>query len=212
MIEIGILKKIKANHGVLELKVDAAFHTQAITRILGPSGVGKTTLLKVLSGLITPDEGCIKVDGVTWFDSSTSYSMKVQERGVGFVFQDYALFPNMTVEQHLQYGCKDVDYTEHLLDMGEMTNYKKSFPRQLSGGQQQRLAILRALSTRPRLLLMDEPFSAMDLELKIRFIDNLRRLLAEQKTTVILVTHVEHEMSGENTYSVRLTETGMVAV
>jgi molybdate transport system ATP-binding protein len=96
--------------------------------------------------------------------------------------------------------------------MGEMTSYKKSFPRQLSGGQQQRLAILRALSTRPRLLLMDEPFSAMDLELKIRFIDNLRRLLAEQKTTVILVTHVEHEMSGENTYSVRLTETGMVAV
>ncbi|WP_421940491.1 ABC transporter ATP-binding protein [Pedobacter sp.] len=211
MIEISIFKKIKTHHGTLELNVDAVFQSHSITRILGPSGVGKTTFLKMLAGLITPDAGKIIVKNELWFDEANAYSKPVQNRAVGFVFQDYALFPNMTVEKQLKYGSDDPEYIDRLLEIGELSRYRKSLPRQLSGGQQQRLAILRALSTKPGLLLMDEPFSALDLELKNRLINNLKTLLAEQKTTVILVTHAETEMSEEGNNSFILTEKGMIS-
>lgn len=211
MIEISIFKKIKTHHGTLDLKVDAVFQSDSITRILGPSGVGKTTFLKMIAGLITPDAGKIIVKNELWFDEGNAYSKPVQNRAVGFVFQDYALFPNMTVEKQLKYGSDDPEYIDRLLEIGELSRYRKSLPRQLSGGQQQRLAILRALSTKPGLLLMDEPFSALDLELKNRLINNLKTLLAEQKTTVILVTHAETEMSEEGNNSFILTEKGMIS-
>jgi molybdate transport system ATP-binding protein len=205
MIKINIEKKIGGRYGNLDLKVDTAFHLNAVTRILGPSGIGKTTLLKMLAGLILPERGKITVEDNVWFDQTSSYSKKIQDRQVGFVFQDYALFPNMTVEGHLRFGTGDDAYISRLLELGELAHLKSRFPKQLSGGQQQRLAILRALCTKPKLLLMDEPFTALDIELKNRLTVKLDQLFSEQQTTVILVSHQDNELGGNNSYSFRLT-------
>jgi molybdate transport system ATP-binding protein len=204
MIEINVDKQIKTYKGLSELKVNTTFQSQCITRISGVSGVGKTTLLKIIAGLILPEQGSIMVDGTLWFDAKKKYSRNTQDRNVGFVFQDYALFPNMTVEQHLHYGTNDPDYIQKLLLMGEMDLLRKNLPRQLSGGQQQRLAILRALSTKPGLLLMDEPFSALDQKLKFQLIGDLKTIFSEQGTTVLLVTHNQNELddSTERTFTI----------
>jgi molybdate transport system ATP-binding protein len=201
MIEIDFSKRIKSYQGDNELKVKTSFEKGCISRISGPSGVGKTTLLRIIAGLITPDKGTIKVDNDLWFDSNSNFSKRTQDRNVGFVFQDYALFPNMTVEKQLRYGSSDEAYISHLLAIGQMESFRNSLPKQMSGGQQQRLAILRALSTKPRLLLMDEPFSALDHELKSQLITNLKVLFQEQKTTVLLVTHAQDELQESSVFS-----------
>lgn len=206
MIKIDIFKKIGGRYGSVELKVNTAFQLSAVTQISGPSGIGKTTLLKILAGLILPDAGTVAFQDDIWFDKEKKLSKKVQDRNVGFVFQDYALFPNMTVEEHLQYGTDDSKYINFLLELGEMNSLSKRFPKQLSGGQQQRLAILRALVTKPKLLLMDEPFAALDAELKSRIINRLSALFAEQKTTVILVSHQFNEFEAHNSYVFRLSK------
>jgi molybdate transport system ATP-binding protein len=198
MIEIDITKRIKTYKGWEDLQINTQFETGKITRITGPSGIGKTTLLKILAGLVIPEKGFIKCDAEIWLDAKTRFSKRIQERNVGFVFQDYALFPNMTVEEHLRFGTTDVDYIDHLLAIGEMETFRQHLPGQLSGGQQQRLAILRALSTKPALLLMDESFSALDKKLKNNLLDKLQKLFSEQGTTVLLVTHNETELEGNS--------------
>ncbi|WP_316739021.1 sulfate/molybdate ABC transporter ATP-binding protein [Pedobacter aquatilis] len=194
MIKVQIKKKIGGKYGTLNLDVDTKFHLNTLTHIVGPSGIGKTTFLKIMAGLIQPDSGNISFDTDPWYDGQTAFSKKVQLRSVGFVFQDYALFPNMTVEKHLRFGTDDTDYINELLEMGELSLLAKRYPKQLSGGQQQRLAILRALSTRPKLLLLDEPFSALDSELKSRLISKLIPLLERLQITVLLVSHQENEL------------------
>ena len=198
MIEIDISKRIKTYKGWEELKVNTVFETGKVTRITGPSGVGKTTLLKILAGLVTPEQGLIKFNGEVWFDSASRFSKRIQERNVGFVFQDYALFPNMTVEEHLKFGTNNHPYIDQLLAIGEMESFRQHLPNQLSGGQQQRLAILRALSTKPALLLMDESFSALDKKLKSSLLEKLQALFLAQGTTVLLVTHHEAELEGSS--------------
>jgi molybdate transport system ATP-binding protein len=193
MIEVNVTRHLRTYMGTQTCKVTAIFQSQCITRISGPSGAGKTTLLKMIAGLVPPDYGTINVNGTVWFDSDNQYQKRIQDRNVGFVFQDYALFPNLSVEQHLKYGTKDRNYIQRLLEIGEMETLTKRFPRQLSGGQQQRLAILRALSTKPAVLLMDEPYSALDQQLKARLIERLKILFNEQGTTVLLVSHGQDE-------------------
>jgi len=207
MIRINIVTRIGSAHGTFELKVDTEFQSNVVTRIIGPSGVGKTTLLKTLAGLIVPNDGFISVEDNIWYDQRSKYSKKIQERNVGFVFQDYALFPNMTVEEQLKYGTDDLEYIDELLEIGEMNSLKGRLPRALSGGQQQRLAILRALSTKPRLLLMDEPFSALDGELKVRLWNRLKVLFVKQKTTVLIVSHQNDESDEDRTYTLTSTAT-----
>lgn len=201
MIELDISKQVKSYQGFIELKVKTTFESESISRISGPSGVGKTTLLRIIAGLVTPEKGTISVDDDLWFDADRKFSKNTQDRNVGFVFQDYALFPNMTVEQQLRYGSVDEPYIDHLLGIGQMEAFRKSLPKQLSGGQQQRLAILRALSTKPKLLLLDEPFSALDQVLKSQLILNLKVLFSEQKTTVLLVTHASDEIEESSVFS-----------
>ena len=201
MIELDISKQVKSYQGFVELKVKTTFESESISRISGPSGVGKTTLLRIIAGLVTPEKGTISVDDDLWFDADRKFSKRTQDRNVGFVFQDYALFPNMTVEQQLRYGSADEGYIDHLLGIGQMEAFRKSLPKQLSGGQQQRLAILRALSTKPKLLLLDEPFSALDQVLKSQLILNLKVLFSEQKTTVLLVTHASDEIEESSVFS-----------
>jgi len=196
MIIINIEKKLKAYSGQQWLKVNREFANGSIIKIHGPSGAGKTTLLKIIAGLVTPEKGIIKVDGITWLDASTKTALSPQKRMAGFVFQNYALFPNMTVREHLEYATKDVEWIDRLLTIGKLETLSTHKPEHLSGGQQQRLAILRALAIKPKLLLMDEPFSALDHEMKMVLISELKILFEELGLTVLIVTHNPQELEG----------------
>lgn len=196
MIEITIVKKIKTYQGNNCLTVDTVFPDLSTTKIYGPSGAGKTTLLKIIAGLITPEQGTIKVNGEIWLDTHQKINWAPQKRRVGFVFQDYALFPNMTVAEHLRYATEDQLLITRLLKTGNMVNFMHHRPQHLSGGQQQRLAIMRALALKPKLLLLDEAFSALDDELRETLITDLKILLQEFETTTLIVSHHAQETIG----------------
>jgi len=196
MISIDIEKSLKAYAGHRILKIDRKFPKGSITKIYGPSGSGKTTFLKCIAGLVTPERGSIMVDEALWFEPLSGINLPPQERKVGFVFQDYALFPNMTVRQHLEYATNDAEWIKELLLIGKLETLTTHKPEYLSGGQQQRLAILRALAIKPKLLLMDEPFSALDPEMKQALIGELKVLFEELGMTVLIVSHNSGELEG----------------
>lgn len=196
MIQITIEKKLGNYNGSQVLKVNTQFPEASIISIQGPSGVGKTTLLKIIAGFIDPDNGLIQLSGTTWLDSTANIHLSPQKRLAGFVFQNYALFPNMTVLQHLQYAIADSEWINRLLQIGKLKTLAQRKAQHLSGGQQQRLAILRALAIKPKLLLMDEPFSALDPEMKFALIADLKTIFAELKMTVMIVSHNAQELVG----------------
>ena len=196
MIAIDIEKKLKAYNGLQVLRIKKDFATGTISRITGPSGAGKTTLLKMIAGLVSPDGGVISVNGSTWFNRAEKINLTPQQRKTGFVFQDYALFPNMTVKQHLEYATDDAEWITRMLKIGQLDNFISQKPEHLSGGQQQRLAILRALAIKPALLLMDEPFSALDVKMKSGLIADLQSLFKELGATVLIVSHNPQELDG----------------
>ncbi len=196
MISIDIEKKLKAYGGQQSLKIKRDISVGSILNIYGPSGTGKTTFLKIIAGLVQPDKGIIKHDNDLWLDTSTGTTLSPQKRKTGFVYQDYALFPNMTVLQHLKYATDDRGWISRLLHLGKLETLSDQKPGYLSGGQQQRLAILRALAIKPKLLLMDEPFSALDKQMKSELITGLRQLFTEMGSTVFIVSHNLEELGG----------------
>jgi molybdate transport system ATP-binding protein len=167
----------------------------SVTVLFGPSGCGKTTVLRCLAGLERPEEGAIQFGGETWFDARQNIFLAPQQRGIGFVFQDYALFPHLTVAGNVGYGLRGLAAAEHkqrvreMLERFGLAEVARQRPRQLSGGQQQRAALARALMCRPRLLLLDEPLSALDAALRENLRGELRHLLAACDIPVFLVTH-----------------------
>ncbi|WP_214073492.1 ATP-binding cassette domain-containing protein [Mucilaginibacter sp. dw_454] len=194
MISIAIEKNLKVYKGRHVLKVDHQFATGSTTKIYGPSGAGKTTLLKVIAGLIQPEQGKIMVGQQCWLDTANGTNLSPQKRMPGFVFQDYALFPNMTIAEHLAYATSDQQWIDRLLKLGKLDTLTDHKPIHLSGGQQQRLAILRALAIKPKVLLMDEPFSALDPEMKAELIAGLRLVFKEIGATVLIVSHNPQEL------------------
>ncbi|MGN8067944.1 ATP-binding cassette domain-containing protein [Mucilaginibacter sp. 22184] len=196
MIHIAVEKKLKAYHGQQVLRIDRQFVTGSTTKIYGPSGSGKTTFLKIIAGLVTPEKGMVRVDAVSWFNADARINLPPQKRNTGFVFQQYALFPNMTVRQHLEYATTDEAWIKRLLLLGKLDTLQEHKPDYLSGGQQQRLAILRALATKPQIFLMDEPFSALDAKMKTELIAELQILLKELGTTTLIVSHNPQELDG----------------
>ncbi|MGN6639392.1 MAG: ATP-binding cassette domain-containing protein [Mucilaginibacter sp.] len=196
MITVDIEKRLKAYHGQQILKIVKDFPSGSIIKIYGPSGVGKTTFLKIIAGLIEPEKGKIIFDDQTWVDTDSRIFLSPQKRKVGLVFQNYALFPNMTVRQHLEYATDDAQWIEHLLKIGKLETLTTHKPEYLSGGQQQRLAILRALAIKPKLLLMDEPFSALDPEMRSALITELKTVWKEYRMTVLIVSHNPQELDG----------------
>lgn len=206
MIEANIDKKIKTYKGNTRLVVSAQFPEGSVTRVYGSSGSGKTTFLKILAGLITPEKGEILVKGICWLDTTKNINWKPQQRRVGFVFQDYALFPNMTVQQHLEYATADLQLIERLLLTGRMESFRQHKPQHLSGGQQQRLAILRALALKPELLLLDEAFSALDDDLREALIIEIKIILKEFKTTTIIVSHHLQETTGFADHNLKIEQ------
>ncbi len=176
-----------------ELVTPASGHT--VTVLFGPSGCGKTTVLRCLAGLERPEEGAIRFGDQTWFDAASGAWLTPQQRDIGFVFQDYALFPHLSVADNIAYGLSALSASERearvqeIADRFELAKNLRQPPRQLSGGQQQRVALARALVRRPRLLLLDEPLSALDAVLRESLRADLRRLLTAAGIPVILVTH-----------------------
>jgi molybdate transport system ATP-binding protein len=163
--------------------------------LFGPSGCGKTTVLRCLAGLEKPDEGSIQSGSETWFDAARGVLLSPQQRGVGCVFQDFALFPHLSVAGNIGYGLRHLPGTERAARIGEevkrfeLHGLETRRPRELSGGQQQRVALARALVCRPRLLLLDEPLSALDAGLRATLRAELRHQLAACGIPVFLVTH-----------------------
>jgi molybdate transport system ATP-binding protein len=160
--------------------------------LYGPSGAGKTTLLRLLAGLTDPKTGHIEVAGETWFDSQQKINQPTRHRSIGFVFQDFALFPHLTVRQQLEYALPEKaqkTIIAELLNLMELEELQHHRPNHLSGGQQQRIAIARAIARRPRLLLLDEPLSAVDHEMRQKLQDYLLKAQQRYQLTTILVSH-----------------------
>jgi len=169
--------------------------------LLGPSGCGKTTTLRMIAGLETPSEGKIVIDGNTVFSSSEEIDISPAKRDIGFLFQNYALWPHMTVYQNIAFGLENLKWekdkitlrVQELLSMLRITEFAGRYPAELSGGQQQRVAIARTLATSPKILLMDEPLSNLDAKLRMEMRTELKRLHLETKSTFIYVTHDQLE-------------------
>jgi molybdenum ABC transporter ATP-binding protein len=167
----------------------------SLTVLFGPSGSGKSTTLRCLAGLDRPDRGTIRFGDEIWFDSARGIFLPPQRRRIGYLFQDYALFPHLSVAQNIGYGLSKIAVPERRQRIEEITTLlglaglEERYPRQLSGGQQQRVALARALVCRPRLLLLDEPLSALDAPTREHLRRQLRRWLIELRTSTILVTH-----------------------
>jgi molybdate transport system ATP-binding protein len=194
MIDIAIEKSLKVYQGKQVLKISHRFAPGSITKVYGPSGVGKTTFLKIIAGLITPERGKIVVNDNVWLDTDSNINLWPQKRMPGFVFQDYALFPNMSILEHLRYVTDDTAWINRLLQLGKLDTLTDHKPIHLSGGQQQRLAILRALAIKPKLILMDEPFSALDPDMKVELIIGLKTLFTELNAAVLIVSHNPYEL------------------
>lgn len=169
----------------------------SVTVLFGPSGCGKSTVLRCLAGLERPDAGSIACGGETWFDAARRVWLPPQQRDVGFVFQDYALFPHLSVAANIGFGLAPAERparVDELMRRFELVSLAARYPNQISGGQQQRVALARALARRPRLLLLDEPLSALDAALRDTLRGELRRMLKALGIPVVLVTHERTEV------------------
>lgn len=190
---------------------------RAFITLLGPSGCGKTTTLRMIAGLETPTEGIITIDGVTVFDSEKGINLPPQKRDVGFLFQNYALWPHMTVYKNIAFGLENLKWkkpdiearVDELCKMLKIEQFKARYPSELSGGQQQRVAIARTLAPRPKVLFMDEPLSNLDAKLRLEMRTELKRLHVDTDSTFVYVTHDQLEAMTLAT-KVCLMETGVM--
>ncbi len=191
MIEIDISKTLHGSSGVMSLRVELNIEDGEFIALTGASGSGKTTLLRILAGL-EEAEGVIRVNNETWLKES--YSLPPQKRQIGFVFQDYALFDNMTVLENLLFANNDKALAQHLLEITELLPLASRTPKTLSGGQKQRVSLARAFMRKPKLLLMDEPLSALDPTIRAKLQDEIYKLHKEFQTTTIMVSHDPSEI------------------
>lgn len=197
MIEFKLEKRLNFAEGSRTLELSIALEKGQFVTLYGKSGAGKTSILRMLAGLLRPDAGQIKVEGNYWYDQQKNILLSPQKRQLGFLFQDYALFPNMSVRENLVFALQKGESDEiiqeliELMELGELQNRK---PNTLSGGQQQRVALARALVQKPPLLLLDEPLSALDQEMRLKLQNYLLEIHRKYGLTTILVSHEPNEI------------------
>ncbi len=177
------------------LEVKFALAKGQFVGILGPSGSGKSTLIRCLAGLEKPDVGFIRLDGFTWFDSHLTINLPPQQRSIGMVFQDYALFPHLSALGNVLYANSDRPKAMEWLDRVGLADHASHLPRELSGGQKQRVALARALAREPELLLLDEPLSALDEELRADLGELILSVQRSTRITALMVTHSRQEIA-----------------
>lgn len=218
MIDFSIKKELHSTDGNLILDINTHFSAKKLTAIFGKSGAGKTTILRILAGLSSPDSGEIIVDGEVWYSSQKNINVPPQKRKIGFVFQNYALFPHLTVEGNLLFALNKQNKegkkrVEELLAITELTHLANLKPNQLSGGQQQRVALVRALVLSPKILLLDEPFSALDTSMSLKLQEELLRIHKYFSLTTFLISHNLSEVFMLSDYVIyikkgKITESG----
>ncbi len=192
MIEFAFQKKLISASGEMLLSVETTIKEGSLVTLYGKSGAGKTTILRILGGLTQPDSGKISIHNSVWLDTSKKINLKPQKRKVGFVFQDYALFPNMTVKENLEFAFikgEDNNIINHLIEMVELGELQHRYPLTLSGGQQQRVALARALVQKPKILMLDEPLSALEEEIRYKLQQYILTVHKEFGLTTILISH-----------------------
>ena len=192
MIEIDIHKRLLSTAGDFNLKVSCSINEGQLVSIFGSSGAGKTTILRLIAGLTQQDSGSISVNNTIWFDATNSINLSPQKRKVGFVFQDYGLFPNMTVKENLEFALnkgQSKNVINELIETIELTDLQDRKPETLSGGQKQRVALARALVQKPSILLLDEPLSALGGEMRIKLQDYILKVHKKYNLTTFLVSH-----------------------
>ena len=194
-----IKKRLSGAGREFTLEVDFAL-SPGVTILFGASGAGKTTLLDCLAGLIRPDSGHIAFANESWFDERLRINIPVRARGIGYVFQDLALFPHLSVEQNVQYGISRLDASERrartdaVLESFRIAHMRGRKPGEISGGERQRVALARALVTDPRLLLLDEPLAGLDAPTKSKIVDDLRAWNSAHRIPILYVTHDREEV------------------
>ena len=196
MIKFDIHKQFKSHGKIVDIKLNATCDEGKIIAVYGKSGVGKSSLLRMLSGLTTPDSGVITVGKEVWYDSSKKENVKANKRSIGFLFQDYSLFPNMSVLKNILYGVEgepDQELIDRIVEIGDLKDLLDRKPETLSGGQQQRVALARALVFEPRLVLMDEPLGALDKKLREQMQYEIKHIHEQIGITVVYVTHDQNE-------------------
>ena len=191
MIRIKINIQLHGSSGKMDLDINLDIKQGEFLALAGLSGSGKTTLLRILAGL-EEASGSIKINDSIWLDDKVC--LAPQKREIGFVFQDYALFTNLSVINNLLYVNKDIQLANHLLEITELSELKNRLPQTLSGGQKQRVSLCRALMNKPKLLLMDEPLSALDPEMRTKLQSEILALHKEFNITTIMVSHDPSEI------------------
>ena len=204
MLEINLHKTLQAAHGTMQLAIDVNVEAGKIITLYGESGAGKTSILRMIAGLLLPEQGRLVVNKEVWYDSNKKIWRKPQQRRIGYVFQDYALFPNMTVRQNLEFALPKAtkkqssastqNVIEELIDIVALQELQHRKPATLSGGQKQRVALARALVTQPEILLLDEPLSALDHAMRQKLQDYLLELHQKFNNTILLVSHEVSEV------------------
>lgn len=195
MIEIQIRHQIFTSSGNKFLEVDERISEGSFVHVSGDSGIGKTTFFKVLSGLVVPDFGFIKLNDKILLDTANKIFLPPQKRNISLMFQNYALFPNMTVKQNIAFAQteKDENIVDELLEKFAIKTFENTSPSKLSGGQQQRVALARTLAQNAEIVLLDEPFSAVDIAMRKVMLNELLEFNKNNNSTFFVISHSEEE-------------------